>query len=87
MGRMARTNGGVSVHAVKRVIQQYSSSLRKKEVRKIIREEKKDIKNGQFVFSGQAIRKLRVTIPPKKILVGIVSGGTVVTVEDKFKIF
>lgn len=86
MGRMVKTNGGVSVHAIKRALKQYSCPLNKKEIRKIVREEKNASgvnNNGHFVFSDRAIRKLRLVIQPDRILIGIVSSGTVVTVEDK----
>lgn len=86
--RSIRTDGGVLRHAIERVIKQYSSPLGEKEIRKIIREEKNALgverfNNGYFIFSNQVIRKLRLTVRPDRILIGIVSFGTVVTVEDK----
>lgn len=83
-----KRDGGVSDHAIKRVIHQYKSSLGKKEIRRIVREEKRrsgNDKNGFFIISSEAQRKLRLVFnSAKKILVGIVINGTVVTVEDKF---
>jgi hypothetical protein len=84
--RVAKTDGGVSGHAVKRVIQQYASPLSEKEIRKIVREEKNLSgvgDNGYFLFSTSAVKKLRLNIRPNKFVIGIVSFGAVVTVEDK----
>jgi hypothetical protein len=87
MGKgVAKTDGGVSDHAVKRVIQQYASPLNEKEIRKIVRDEKNLSgvgNNGYFLFSISTVRKLRLNIQPDKFVIGIVSFGTVVTVEDK----
>ena len=88
MGGMVRTNGGVSEHTIKRVIKQYSCPLGEREIRKALREEKNTsgVNNGYFIFSDRAIRKLRLAVRPDKILIGIVSFGTVVTVEDKHSV-
>ncbi len=84
---MGKTNGGVSEHAIKRIIKQYSCPLDEGEIRKIVREEKNvsgiKKKSGYFIFSEQTIRKLNLVVRPDRILIGIVSFGTVVTVEDK----
>ena len=81
MGRY-KTDGGSKKHAVIRLQKQYKCSLNKKEIKRILRESKEDIKNGRYIIPEEIVRKLKITLPLGRDLVGIVVDGTIITIID-----
>ncbi len=79
-----RLKGGVDGHVVSRIKNQYGCVIAESKIRQILRQEKKETKNGFFVLSKEALGKLRLTtLPPGRNLIGIVTNGTLKTLKDK----